>query len=137
MSDNVKNRVKELLESGKIRGFLGLRRKNGHVGPHLFTKEDDLADLVLGDGEKAGDSRYPLNKQLIHLPILFLGAMTHIRDDPFPWVWKDAKLYEVAICSQLLDPLHPADVHEPRLDFRHIAASNGENDRIVVGRSLF
>ncbi len=67
MSDNVKNSVKELLESGKIRGFLCLRKKNGHIGPHLFMDGGDLDDLVLGDKEKPGDCRYPLNKQLIHL----------------------------------------------------------------------
>jgi ferredoxin len=67
MIKEVKKRVKELLDSGKITGFLGLRDMNGHVGPHLFCDGGDLEPLVLGDRERPGDSRYPLNKQLIHL----------------------------------------------------------------------
>ena len=67
MSENVKKKVKELLESGKIKGFLGLRKNNGHIGPHLFSDGNDLHNLVVGDQNRPGDSRYPLNKQLIHL----------------------------------------------------------------------
>src|SRR4030042_2000619 len=67
MSENVKNRVKELLSSGKIKGFLGLCSRNGHIAPHLFCKEDELDNLVLGDWKRPGDSRYPLNRQLINL----------------------------------------------------------------------
>ncbi|MEE9121708.1 MAG: 4Fe-4S ferredoxin [Syntrophobacteria bacterium] len=66
MSEKVKARVKELLDSGKIRGFLGLKNMNGHIGPHLFCDSNDLDDLVTGDRERPGDSRYPLNKQLIN-----------------------------------------------------------------------
>jgi formate dehydrogenase subunit beta len=67
MIEEVRMRVKELLDSGSIKGFLGLGYMNGHVGPHLFCSGDDLAAMVLGDLNRAGDSRYPLNKQLIHL----------------------------------------------------------------------
>ena len=67
MIEEVKKRVKELLDSVEIKGFLGLRDMHGHVGPHLFREESDLETMVLGDGERPGDSRYPLNKQLIHL----------------------------------------------------------------------
>lgn len=67
MIEDVKNKVQELLESGEIKGFLGLRRENGHVGPHLFTDAGQLDDLVLGDVQSAGDTRYPLNKILIQL----------------------------------------------------------------------
>ncbi len=67
MTQNVKKKVKELLESGKIKGFLGLCQKNGHIGPHLFCDPDDLESMVLGDEERPGDSRYPLNKLLIHI----------------------------------------------------------------------
>jgi ferredoxin len=67
MSEQVKNRVKELLSSGKIKGFLGLCSRNGHIAPHLFVNADDLDNLVVGDKLAAGDSRYPLNRQLINL----------------------------------------------------------------------
>jgi ferredoxin len=67
MSENVKNKVKELLSSGKIIGFLGLCNRNGHVAPHLFCDENDLDNLVVGDWKGQGDSRYPLNRQLIKL----------------------------------------------------------------------
>ena len=67
MIEDVKEKVKELLKSGKIKGFLGLYSENGHIGPHLFRDEDELDGLVLGDLKRPGDSRYPLNKQLITL----------------------------------------------------------------------
>lgn len=67
MIETVKEKVKELLESGKIKGFLGLIARDGHIGPHLFTGDRDLDDLVVGDWKRPGDSRYPLNKLLIHL----------------------------------------------------------------------
>jgi formate dehydrogenase subunit beta len=67
MSEQIKAKVKELLESGKIEGFLGLRTMNDHIGPYLFVDGSDLEDLVVGDRQRPGDSRYPLNKQLINL----------------------------------------------------------------------
>jgi ferredoxin len=67
MIDKVKEKVKELLDAGDIKGFLGLRQQHGHVGPHLFCTSDELDSLVLGDGDAPGDSRYPLNKLLINL----------------------------------------------------------------------
>lgn len=65
--ENVKEKVQSLLEAGEIRGFLGLSEKNGHIGPCLFCEGDDIDKLVAGDRKRPGDSRYPLNKQLIHL----------------------------------------------------------------------
>ncbi|GLI34920.1 4Fe-4S dicluster domain-containing protein [Desulforhabdus amnigena] len=67
MKQKVIDRVKELLGEGKIQGFLGLREQNGHIQPHLFTKPEELEDLSLGDKNKPGDARYPLNMMLIHL----------------------------------------------------------------------
>lgn len=67
MKDQVIERIRELLEQGKIQGFLGLRDHSGHIQPHLFTKADELSDMNLGDKNKAGDARYPLNMMLVHL----------------------------------------------------------------------
>jgi len=67
MTDDVKKKVEELLRSGEIKGFLGLSEQNGHVGPHLFCEGDEVDNLVIGDRNLPGDSRYPLNKQLVHL----------------------------------------------------------------------
>lgn len=64
MIETIRNRVKELLESGEIKGFLGLAAKYGHTAPHLFTNVDELETMALGDTEKPGDSRYPLTKFL-------------------------------------------------------------------------
>lgn len=71
MIENVKQKVKELLESEKIKGFLGLAEKNGHIGPHLFCDAGDLENLVAGDWQQPGDSRYPLNKLLLHLALSY------------------------------------------------------------------
>jgi len=67
MKEKIIDRVKTLLQDGSIEGFLGLREQNGHILPHLFTKLEELAELSLGDDEKPGDARYPLNKVLMGL----------------------------------------------------------------------
>ncbi|MCE5334644.1 MAG: 4Fe-4S dicluster domain-containing protein [Desulfobacteraceae bacterium] len=65
MVEKVKARVQELLASGKVKGFIGLRELHGHIGPYLFTDGGDLDGFVIGDRKAAGDTRYPLNTQLI------------------------------------------------------------------------
>ncbi len=67
MIDVVKQKIKELLEGGSAKGVVALAHANGHVAPRLFQKGDDLETLCLGDNEKPGDARYPLNKVLITL----------------------------------------------------------------------
>jgi len=67
MIDAIKSKITALLESGEIKGFLGLAEQNGHVAPHLFQKGDSLDDMSLGDVNTAGDARYPLNKYLMNI----------------------------------------------------------------------
>lgn len=67
MIKSIKDKAKQLLESGTIDGFLCLRDKDGHIGPHLFCEADELGALSLGDRKRPGDSRYPLNRQLLNL----------------------------------------------------------------------
>lgn len=67
MIDAIRDRAKELLDAGKIKGFLGLIEKHGHIAPHLFHRDDDMSNMVLGDSNKPGDARYPLTKYLINL----------------------------------------------------------------------
>jgi ferredoxin len=74
MKEKVIEKVKELLDAGKIQGFLGLREQNGHVQPHLFTSAEDLSGLSLGDRKKSGDARYPLAKVLLQLAKSFPDA---------------------------------------------------------------
>ena len=68
MSENVRNKVRELLGSGKIDGFLGLSNKYGHVGPHLFTDENDLDHLVVGDWNSRGIRDIPSISNSFTLP---------------------------------------------------------------------
>lgn len=85
MIGKVKEKVKELLGSGEIKGFLGLSDKNGLVGPYLFCDGRDLDSLVLGDVKRPGDSRYPLTKQLVllarHYPEDRLGVLARGCDE--------------------------------------------------------
>ena len=85
MSEKVKNRAKELLASGRIRAFLGLRKMDGNIGPFLFTSPDDLEELDVGDRERPGDARYPLNKVLVnlarHYPEEVLGVLVRGCDE--------------------------------------------------------
>lgn len=65
MIDIVKQKINELLSDGSVKAVVALATANGHVAPCLFQKDDDLNTLCLGDTEKPGDARYPLNKVLL------------------------------------------------------------------------
>ena len=67
MYDAIKERVKELLTTGEVKGFLALKNENGHIKPHLYVSSDEIDQLSIGDGETAGDARYPLAKILTML----------------------------------------------------------------------
>ena len=67
MYDAIKERVKELLSAGEIKGFLALKHENGHIKPHLYVSPDEINELSIGDGEAPGDARYPLAKILTML----------------------------------------------------------------------
>jgi len=99
MVEKIKARVQELLTSGKIKGFLGLRERYGHVGPYLFTDPNDLDGMSVGDGAKPGDTRYSLNKQLIRL-------VRSYQDDVFGVLVRgcDERGLKTLIASNQLDP---------------------------------
>ncbi len=67
MHDAIKNKVKELLTNKQIKGFLGLKKENGQIKPHLFVSPHEVDQLSIGDGARAGDARYPLSKILTTL----------------------------------------------------------------------
>jgi len=67
MGQKIKEQVQKLLEEKRIKGFLGLKKLEGHILPHLFRDPRELESLSLGDWKKAGDARYPLNQILIQL----------------------------------------------------------------------
>jgi len=67
MIDQVKQKIKELLSKGSVKGVVALTQANGHIVPCLFQQGDNLEGLCLGDNKIAGDTRYPLNKVLITL----------------------------------------------------------------------
>lgn len=75
MDDKIKKKVRELLDSGRIKGFLGLRECCGQVGPYLFTDSKDLDGMVAGDRNAPGDTRYPLNKLLITIARHYPGEV--------------------------------------------------------------
>lgn len=47
MIRNVREVVKKYLDRDKVDGVLALKRENGHVGPHLFVKGDDIDSLEI------------------------------------------------------------------------------------------
>ncbi len=61
--EDLRNKVKELLQDSNIVGFLGMRRSGLDAYPYLFTAEklDELEALTIGE------ARYPLSKVLIKL----------------------------------------------------------------------
>jgi len=53
MIEKVQKLAKEHLTSGKIGAIFGLRENNGHIAPHIFTKVEELDNLVVSP-------KYPL-----------------------------------------------------------------------------
>ena len=47
MIEKVRELVKEYLDEGKVDGVLALKLENGHVGPQLFVKGDDVGTLEI------------------------------------------------------------------------------------------
>lgn len=71
MTQKIKEHIEKWLAEKKAKGFLGLREENGHIMPHLFCDPRELDYLSLGDKEKPGDARYPLNQLLIRLAMQY------------------------------------------------------------------
>jgi ferredoxin len=67
MKQEILQFVRNLFAEEKIRGFLGLKQEGTDIGPHLFTRADELERLSFGDRDDPGDSRYPLDKILTRL----------------------------------------------------------------------
>ena len=67
MKEEIQKHVRNLFAQGKIKGFLALKQEGTDVGPHLFTKVDELEELSLGDRENPAEARYPLDKILTHI----------------------------------------------------------------------
>ena len=67
MKDTIIEKVRELLQSGKISGFVAYKEEGEHIGPHVFTRPDELDILSLGDRNEAGDTRYSLVSLLNNL----------------------------------------------------------------------
>jgi len=79
--ENLKKNIKDMLESGKIAGFLGLIEEEGHPIPYLFTKDslDKLEALTVPD------IRYPMTDILLKIvrkyPEETIGVMVRGCDD--------------------------------------------------------
>ncbi len=71
MKEQIQEHVKNLLAEGKIEAFLGLRQQGTDIGPHLFSDADELVHLSLGDRDKHGEARYPLDKILMRLALKY------------------------------------------------------------------
>jgi formate dehydrogenase subunit beta len=67
MSEKIEGHVSELLKQGKIRAFVGLKKENGQIIPHLFTDATDLDGFYTGNKDGIGAIRYPLNKVLVQM----------------------------------------------------------------------
>ncbi len=71
MSQKIQEYVKKLFSEKKIKAFLGLKKENGHIMPHLFCDIEGLSNLSIGDYRRPGDARYPLNQILIQLAMKY------------------------------------------------------------------
>ena len=58
MIENVRSLAEEWLENGKVDAILGLREKNGHISPHLFTDTSETGSIVLSPH----DNYFPSSK---------------------------------------------------------------------------
>ncbi len=79
--EKLKKTVKDLLESGEVAGFLGLREEDGHPVPYLFTPAhlEEVDELVVPD------VRYPMTDILLKIvrryPDQTIGVMVRGCDD--------------------------------------------------------
>ena len=79
--EELKKKVKQALEEGKIHGFLGLKTDGGEVSPFFVTK-DNIEEL---DKLTAPDGRYSIGKILTHIanrnPGKVIGVMVRGCDE--------------------------------------------------------
>jgi formate dehydrogenase subunit beta len=63
--DRLRQKVRDLLKSGKVAGYLGYKITDGHPLPHLFTPIhlEEVAEAIVAPDE----ARYPLDKLLVQL----------------------------------------------------------------------
>ncbi|MEW5724011.1 MAG: 4Fe-4S binding protein [Thermodesulfobacteriota bacterium] len=71
MKEIIAAKARELLEQGRITGFVALRQDGPNLGPHIFTDPADLDALSLGDKDRPGDARYSVIGLLTRLAGLF------------------------------------------------------------------
>jgi formate dehydrogenase subunit beta len=67
--DNIRAKVRKLLEEGKVAGYLGYKMVEGHPLPYLFTPEnlEELDQAIV----TPGNARYPLDKLLQVLAVRY------------------------------------------------------------------
>jgi ferredoxin len=60
--ENIRGKVRKLLEEGKVAGYLGYKLVEGHPLPHFFTPDnlEELDQAIVAPG----NARYPLDKLL-------------------------------------------------------------------------
>jgi coenzyme F420-reducing hydrogenase beta subunit len=47
MIEKIRELAEKYLNEGRVDGVLALKRENGHVGPHLFLKGEDVGTLEI------------------------------------------------------------------------------------------
>jgi formate dehydrogenase subunit beta len=67
--DNIRAKVRKLLEEGKVAGYLGYKLVEGHPLPYLFTPDnlEELDQAIV----TPGNARYPLDKLLQVLAVRY------------------------------------------------------------------
>jgi formate dehydrogenase subunit beta len=70
--DNIRAKVRKLMEEGKVAGYLGYKLVEGHPLPYLFTPEnlEELEQAIV----TPGNARYPLDKLLQFLAVKYPEA---------------------------------------------------------------
>jgi len=74
MEEEVRRIASDILRGGKVAGVLGLRREHGQVGPHLFTKADELGSLVLSPKHSLAKTVVMLTPRKKRLGIVVRGC---------------------------------------------------------------
>ena len=67
MLDDIRKLCRDLLESKKVEGVLGVYEKDGQAAPYLFTKSDEINNLSISKKYLLLNTVKPLKQNILRL----------------------------------------------------------------------
>lgn len=67
MIEEIRKLAGEWLNTGRVNAILGLKEKDGHVAPYLFTRAEELDNLIISPEYRLLNVCRPLKRNILHL----------------------------------------------------------------------